>query len=195
MNFFPSKIGTLFQHLVKILPICYPVIIYLGLKYSAPGVVGAGIAGLILLRILLQKKRPNPEVLKPLIPLAGLIILIFFINLFLNQELIIRMYPVIMNFGFFLLFVGSLFRPPSMIERFASMTENKISTELKQYTCKVTIVWSVFLAINTAISIYTVIFSSLEIWTLYNGFIAYLLMGLLFSGEYAIRLRILKGKQ
>jgi len=34
-------------------------------------------------------------------------------------------------------------------------------------------------------------FASLQTWTLYNGLIAYLLMGVLFGGEWLLRRRLL----
>jgi uncharacterized membrane protein len=39
-------------------------------------------------------------------------------------------------------------------------------------------------------ALYTALFTSMATWTLYNGLIAYLLMGLLFAGEYLVRLRV-----
>jgi uncharacterized membrane protein len=45
---------------------------------------------------------------------------------------------------------------------------------------------------NGLIACYTAFFTSLETWTLYNGLIAYILMGLLFAGEYVVRLRVQK---
>jgi uncharacterized membrane protein len=60
------------------------------------------------------------------------------------------------------------------------------------YTRKVNIVWCVFFALNGIIALLTAVWASLEIWMLYNGFISYLLMGILFSGEYLIRQKVIK---
>ena len=177
------------------LPVFYPFMIYLGLKYLSPGVVGTVIAGLIGIRLILQKNLPNLSFLRPLLPLGILVILLFAGNYFLNLEILVRFYPVIMNSGFFLLFALSLIRPPSMIENFARMTDPDLSDKGIDYTRKVTVVWTIFLLINLVISLYTTLYCSLETWTLYNGFIAYVLMGLLFSIEYIYRLKVLKKNQ
>jgi uncharacterized membrane protein len=51
----------------------------------------------------------------------------------------------------------------------------------------VTQVWCVFFALNGGVALVTALWTSAATWSLYNGFVAYLLMGLLFAGEYAIR--------
>jgi uncharacterized membrane protein len=41
--------------------------------------------------------------------------------------------------------------------------------------------------LNGAIALYTALFASMAQWSFYNGFLAYLLMGVLFAGEYCAR--------
>ena len=57
------------------------------------------------------------------------------------------------------------------------------------YTRHVTQAWCGFFVVNAAVAIVTV-FASREAWLLYNGFLAYLLMGALFAGEWLVRLRV-----
>jgi uncharacterized membrane protein len=45
----------------------------------------------------------------------------------------------------------------------------------------------VFLLCNGAIALYTALVSSREVWALYNGLIAYGLMGAMFAGEWLVR--------
>jgi len=98
-----------------------------------------------------------------------------------------RLYPVMVNLGMLAYFGSSLLHPPSAIERIARISEPDLPPQAIIYTARVTMVWCLFFVINGAIALYTAIWSSLEIWTLYNGLIAYLAMGLLFSVEYLIR--------
>jgi uncharacterized membrane protein len=49
----------------------------------------------------------------------------------------------------------------------------------------------VFLGINGALAVYTAFYASREIWALYNGFVAYLLMGALFAGEWLVRRHVI----
>jgi len=180
--------NRIFQRFFKVLPILYPVFIYLGLNYFSPGIVGLGIAGLIGIRLFIQKSLPKSINLKFLSPIFFLIIFILIINLFLNQEILIKLYTVFVNLGLLMLFVYSLFRPPNIAERIARLTHPDLNPEEVRYTRKVTIGWAIFFIFNTVISLYTVFYCSLETWTLYNGFIAYVLVGILFSVEYGIRL-------
>ena len=46
--------------------------------------------------------------------------------------------------------------------------------------------------LNGSVALYTALFTSLATWTLYNGFIAYLLMGTLFAVELLCRTHLRK---
>ncbi|EYU47959.1 putative membrane protein [Acinetobacter baumannii 1457504] len=46
-----------------------------------------------------------------------------------------------------------------------------------------------FLFCNALIALSTVLFTSTQVWVIYNGFISYVLMGILFLGEFILRKR------
>lgn len=96
-------------------------------------------------------------------------------------------YPVLVNAVLLAVFAASLWRPPTIIERIARLREPDLPPAAVVYTRRVTIVWAVFFALNGAAALYTTVATSLETWTLYNGFVAYLLIGALFIGELATR--------
>ncbi len=79
-----------------------------------------------------------------------------------------------------------------MIERFARFHNKNLSSNAVKYTRKVTIIWCIFFVINGLIALYTAFYASLEIWTLYNGLISYVLMGSLFVIEYIVRYFVIK---
>jgi uncharacterized membrane protein len=54
----------------------------------------------------------------------------------------------------------------------------------------VTKVWCGFFAVNASISLFTVWWSDPQLWLLYNGVIAYLLIAILFSAESLYRQRL-----
>jgi len=99
----------------------------------------------------------------------------------------LRFYPVLVNGAFLTVFVYSLIVPPSTIEQLARLQDPNLPSAAIAYTRRVTQVWSVFFALNGAIALYTALFSSMAQWSFYNGFLAYLLMGVLFAGEYCTR--------
>jgi uncharacterized membrane protein len=99
---------------------------------------------------------------------------------------------VLVNAVMLLIFAGSLFYPPSVVERLARLQQPDLTPQGIRYTRRVTQVWCGFFIINGSIALVTALWSSFEWWSLYNGLIAYLLMGLLFAGEYLIRRRTQK---
>jgi uncharacterized membrane protein len=100
--------------------------------------------------------------------------------------------PVLINAAFFVSFAVTLWKPPSMAERFAMLTHDVITPEIAAYCKKVTVVWIVFFIFNGAVSFFTVISGIREYWVLYNGLISYVLMGLLFGIEWIVRQRVEK---
>jgi uncharacterized membrane protein len=114
-------------------------------------------------------------------------LLLFILAVWSNGWFPLKLYPVLVNLALLGVFAYSLIFPPSMIERFARMREPDLPAEAIGYTRRVTQVWCVFFCVNGALALITAWWASPAIWTLYNGLIAYLMMGLLFGGEYFTR--------
>jgi uncharacterized membrane protein len=125
-------------------------------------------------------------------PLFLVGLLYFGFAIWSDELLTLRIYPVIANVAVLLLFSWSLYSPPSLIERIARIQHPDLPPEGIIYTRRVTQVWCVFFILNGAIALVTALWGSFEIWSLYNGLIAYLLMGMLFAGEYIVRMRTQK---
>jgi uncharacterized membrane protein len=99
----------------------------------------------------------------------------------------VRYYPVLVNAALLVVFAASLVSPPSVIERIARLRDPELRPAAVVYTRRVTIVWTVFFVLNGGAAFYTARFATLEAWALYNGLIAYVLIGALFAVELAIR--------
>jgi len=115
-----------------------------------------------------------------------------FIVLIWGEQLGLKFYPVMMNLGFLVLFASSLFSPVSFVERLARIREPDLSPQAVIYTRKVTWVWSGFFLVNGTIAAFTALWTTDAVWMLYNGMIAYLLMGTLAAGEWLFRQRVLR---
>lgn len=102
-----------------------------------------------------------------------------------------RLYPVVMVGAAFVAFAVSLFTTP-LAEVFARRTEGELDWRGVAYCRRVTQVWTAFLAVHLAVTVATV-FASREIWAVYNGCVAYVLMGALFVGEWIVRRRVRRG--
>jgi uncharacterized membrane protein len=99
----------------------------------------------------------------------------------------LKLYPALVSFIFLAVFAASLVRPPTVIERIARLTEPDLPSAAVAYTRCVTQVWCSFFVLNGLAALATTFWASDEIWTFYNGFVAYLLMGILFAGEWLVR--------
>lgn len=111
----------------------------------------------------------------------------------LNQGWPLRWYPVLVNASLLALFGFSLRRGPPMVERLARLKEPLLPDYAVAYTRQVTVAWCVFFAANGTVAAATVVFGDERAWALYNGLIAYVLMGLMAMGEYVLRRRV-KGR-
>jgi uncharacterized membrane protein len=114
-------------------------------------------------------------------------LLLFMLAVWSNALLPLKLYPVLVNVALLGAFAYSLISPPSMIERFARMREPDLPQEAIDYTRRVTQIWCGFFSVNGAIALMTALWATPATWTLYNGFIAYLMMALLFAGEHVFR--------
>ena len=118
--------------------------------------------------------------------LAGTLLLSL-IAFWSNHVLALKLYPVLVNAAMLAVFTYSLFIPPSIIEQFARTQEPNFGPQSVRYTRRVTQVWCAFFALNGGVALVTALSASAATWSLYNGVIAYLLMAVLFAGEYGIR--------
>ena len=119
------------------------------------------------------------------------IMLLVLLAVWANVMFPLKLYPVIVNAMLFGVFAYSLAVPPSAIERIARMREPQLAPQAIAYTRRVTQIWCGFFAVNGAIALYTALYASSAYWSLYNGFVAYILIGLLFAGEYCVRRHVM----
>ena len=168
----------------------YPFIVFIGLKWFEPSILALALVALTLLRVYFSKNKTTI----PLIKIVGInAILLLSFNVFANSVLLLKLYPVLMSFSFFSVFIYSIFKPPAIITLIASARDN-ITENAVIYTRKVTIIWCYFFILNGLIALWTV-FQSDEYWTLYNGVISYILMGILFACEWIVRRNFKKNDQ
>ena len=79
-----------------------------------------------------------------------------------------------------------------MIEQLARLKEPDLPQTAVGYLNKVTLIWCGLFIFNASVALYTALYTDLATWTLYNGLIAYLLIGLLLALEWLYRTLWLK---
>ncbi|MCX7096743.1 MAG: hypothetical protein NTV43_02425 [Methylococcales bacterium] len=175
----------LINGIIAILGLLYPLAVYFGLQYFEPWKLAGAL--LVLLLIKLGVNYSNKHWSQSLL-IAGILYCGFAI--WSNNQLSLRFYPVLVNGVLLAIFSLSLRSSSSLIERLARLQYPNLSPEGIIYTRQVTQIWCGFFVFNGFIALLTAIWGSFEVWSLYNGLVAYILMGILMGGEYIIRKRI-----
>jgi uncharacterized membrane protein len=169
---------------LAITTLLFPPIAALGMRWVGPWPVVGGLITVLLLRVAIPAAVPVPiEMTLCLLAVAAGELLVGFYD----PELAARLYPVFMNVTMLLVFGLTLWKPPSMIERFARIAEPDLDAHGVTYTRKVTWAWIVFFAINGGIALWTALHGTWLQWGVYNGAISYGLAGGLFAVEFVIR--------
>jgi uncharacterized membrane protein len=177
---------------IRSLPfVFYPFVVYVALAY-----VEAKYVGVALLVLLGLRYRSDPMRMASAFNGIGWIVALLTVSIaalvwWSNDESWLRLYPAFFNLIALAIFGYTLWRPPSMIERFARLQSGELSADGVRYTRRVTIAWCGFFVVNGATAAYTALYASRELWTVYNGFIAYCLMGVMFVGEWLVRRYVL----
>ena len=175
----------LLKAVIIVLSIAYPFMVYWGLQHYPASKL------LPLLLILLALRWIVGNKISERIILIAILFTVVIVALIWGHQLGLKFYPAMVNLGFLILFAGSLFSPPSFVERLARIRQPNLSPQGVAYTLKVTWMWIVFFLLNGSIATMTALWASNEVWALYNGFIAYVLIGILAGGEWIVRRRVI----
>jgi uncharacterized membrane protein len=162
----------------------YPVVIYFGLMKMSLHYLGFLLIALAVIRFISLRGQNQSAGHYALI--VALVAVSIYATL-ANDPQGFRLYPVVVNAVLLMLFCYSLFHGTPVIERIARLTEPDLPHHAIRYTRNVTWIWSAFFLCNGLVALYTALYSSMAFWALYNGCISYLLIALLFSGEWLIR--------
>lgn len=167
----------------------YPFLVWFSRDYLQPRSMSLLLAGLFLLRFLLRRNLGKPA--GEAEPLLMLICAFFLLAAALvNDTNWLLAYPAFVSLLFFSVFAYSLAYPPTVVERLARLEDPNLPPKGVIYTRKVTQVWIGFFLANAGLSLLTVWYGDHWLWSLYNGCISYVLMGLLMAGEMVVRRKV-----
>ena len=111
---------------------------------------------------------------------------------FFNAAWPLHWYPVFVNASLLVLFGVTLRSGMPMVERLARLREKDLPPHAVAYTRKVTVAWCVFFVVNGLVAAGTCLWASEKVWALYNGAIAYVLMGVFGGIELLVRRSVKK---
>lgn len=170
-----------------VLTVAYPVAVFFALTHSSARTVGLlGLCIAVPLFVLKYREADRDHVLAVLrVPLV--VIALLALSAILDDARFVMALPVLISVALLITFGGSLRGEMPIVERFARMKEKSLSAEQVRHCRQATIAWCVFFVINAAIAGVLAMLEMKTEWAIYTGGIAYGLMGLMFAGEYALR--------
>ncbi|WP_374606684.1 hypothetical protein [Thermomonas sp.] len=160
----------------------YPLAIWLGLARFEPRWLGCVLLAVALLRAAVSREPVW------LIAAAGAFVLVIATFVF-NDGLPLKLYPVLVNTALLCMFAISLWKPPTVIERLARLRHPDLPPDGVRWVANVTKAWCLFFVANGGIALWTALAASDATWALYNGAIAYVLIGAMLGGEWLLRPR------
>lgn len=166
-----------------IVTVAYPVVVYLSLGHFEPRWLALLLLAIALVRLGLDRTLATWGVVAVALTLA----LLTWLG---NALMPIKLYPVAVNAFMLVMFASTILHPPSAIERLARLSEPELPEVAIVYTRKVTLVWCAFFLLNGSMALATALWGTEAQWTLYNGAIAYVLMGLIAAVEWLVRKRV-----
>ncbi|WP_323857694.1 COG4648 family protein [Xenorhabdus doucetiae] len=174
-----------------IMLIAWPFLVFAMVNYGQFHAMLIVIILFFVLRLWLSKHQThNQPKTGWILPIAGIILGLA--SLFLRNHQLLMYYPVVVNAVLLILFSSSLRYGPPVIERMARIKEPDLPPEGVIYTRKVTYLWCLFFMFNGTVALGTCLYNDMTLWTLWNGIVSYLLIGLLISIEWLVRQRVKK---
>ena len=183
--------GKIFFTAISVL---YPVLVYCGIRYwgLSPRRMSLMLLALGFYHFLNFTRSKSKADRGRTGALVALILVCALVAFFANNILFVKFYPVLVNLSLLAFFGFTLWRPPSFAFRMACLGNKSLNTSpsfkaVERYCNKVTFAWCLFFVVNGSVSVLTVFVGSDKIWSLYNGLISYILIGLFFIVEYLVR--------
>lgn len=179
-----------------LLLLLYPLLIFVGLRHFEARWLALILVVVAATRLFLYRRHAGTtggtgtiNQATATVPLLAAVLCATVFTLTTGSSWGLLLYPVMVNAVLLMIFVASLWRPPSFIETLARLQEPDLPPRGVRYTRKVTLAWAVFFAVNGVMAL-TTAFLDPYWWALYNGLIAYLLMGVLMGAEWLVRRRV-----
>ena len=171
--------------LLVVLSLAYPMLVYAMLDQFEPRALAALPCALAAMRALATRER----VWLWAAAATGALALW---ALWANATLPLKLYPVLVNAALLFAFGLSLRFGPPVVERLARLRDPDLPARAVSYTRRVTQAWCVFFIANGLLALATALWASDAVWALYNGAIAYGLIGLMFAVEWLVRQRVMR---
>jgi len=162
-------------------------LIYFALRVMEPRLVALLVALFVVARLALVSLSNLVAYARTLRLPAITVAIVMLITAVSNDPIALLIAPTLLSFGLLAVFVRSLIKTESIVERFARVQFPVLSEAQEHYCRRVTVVWCGFFLVNGSVALWLAIARSTQEWVLYTGFVSYVLVGLLFVSEFIYR--------
>jgi uncharacterized membrane protein len=168
---------------ILVMMLVYPLLVYQHIEDVSPRWFAGVLFIVLVLRFIFfsNVKKITDWLMLGVVFAFCLIVMVF------ESKLLLKFYPVLMNFGMGLIFIVSLTGKQSLIEKFVKATGKTPPPEARSYLRTLSLLWGGLLIFNGAVSAYTAWYTSLYIWAIYNGMLSYVLIASFAAGEWIYR--------
>jgi len=167
-----------------------PFVLYWTLTHHNVAVAAIALIAWVIVRTIPTFMSASAEQRRAALQLPAIALLFAVIGWILNDGTYLLVMPAATQGTFGLTFLRSVDRARTrtpLIEHFARMVKGDLSVDEQAHCRRWTKIWGVYLIVLAAIGLGLARFATLEVWTLYVGFVSYGLVGVLFAVEYVIR--------
>lgn len=169
-----------------LLTLAYPALVYAALPIVEPRHLALALLALFALRTALSSPPRLAGRARALALPAAAVAVALGASAWCNDAIGLRLTPALVSFGLLGAFAASL-RGESVVERIARAQLGSLDDEDVRYCRRVTRLWCAFFLANGVVGGWLAQRGSAAAWAAYTGGIAYLLVGLLYAGEYSYR--------
>ena len=185
------RIKVLFGLIAILYPLfvfCALVVFKLPIRYLSIGIIIFAIAYSVINRRQYKGKNTAALFISPLILCA-----IGAVSFCLDDVIAIKLYPALADLAYLTIMITSFFFPPPLAYYFIDIFDKSMKTVIPKqrfdlYCFRASVVWCAYFVVDGIIATLTVtIYLDNEfIWGVYNAGITYVIMGIIFAGEYII---------
>ena len=178
-----EKLGSLGRLFMMAAVMIFPFSVYFLIDKLGVEWLGGILLILLAVRLLplIRKYRWAPVVFL----IVGAVFLV--VLKWTGNPFILQLYPTFISLGLLSAFGATLIYPPTMIERIATAAGMIVNQRSIAYTRAVTVLWCIFFTINATVSGAIALDGSMRAWTIYNGLLSYIIIGIIFASEYLFR--------
>jgi uncharacterized membrane protein len=165
----------------------YPFAVYFGIQFLPPTFFALLLAVVVMLRGAIAR----PEERATILPVTLILFAYAVAAAIIARTQALLYYPVLINSTLCVVFSWSLKAGDPLLLRIVRARGTPINEHALRYLTRLTAVWASFFAMNALVALWTTT-TTLQIWTLYNGLISYVLVGTLGLSEWLYRIHYKK---